>query len=132
MAKIEMDVAGVLARVRTAAMAGVIEGAEMVRAEALASMREPKTGRQYPGNPRRSSAAGEAPARQTGRLAGGVDVRGDVPNLRATVNASTDYAATLEFGTAKMAPRPFMRPALAKKKAAIEKAINGRVAEALK
>lgn len=129
---VNMNPQAVLDRVKAAAMAGVLDGAERVRETAIASMLTSKGGRHYPGNPRRSSAPGEAPARQTGRLAGGIDIRAEVADLKAVVNAGTAYAAALEFGTERIAPRPFMRPALASNKAAIEADIEARVAEALK
>jgi HK97 gp10 family phage protein len=129
----KFDIEGIMARARQGALIGVMNGAEMVRTEAIRTMTsEAKTGRKYPGLPNRSSAPGESPARQSGRLIAGIDIRPEPAALRAVVNASTAYAAALEFGTQKMAPRPFMRPALAAKKAEIEREISARVAEAIR
>lgn len=128
-----INVDAIMARVRAAAMTGVLNGAEMVREEAIRSMvAEEKTGRKYPSLPNRSSAPGEAPARQSGRLVAGIDIRTEPADLKAVVNAGTAYAAALEFGTEKIAPRPFMRPALAKMKDDIEREIRARIAGALK
>jgi len=64
-------------------------------------------------NPRRmhqASAPGEAPATDTGRLASSVDFKRDGP-MSATVGSQVVYAAMLEFGTSRIAPRPAWVPA---------------------
>jgi len=64
-------------------------------------------------NPRRThtaSAPGEAPATDTGRLASSVDFKRDGP-MSATVGSQVAYAAMLEFGTSRIAPRPAWVPA---------------------
>lgn len=63
-----------------------------------------------------ASAPGEAPASDTGRLVGSIHTDLDTASLTSTVKASTKYATPLEFGTSKMAARPFMFPALEKSK----------------
>ena len=62
----------------------------------------------------RASAPGEAPASARGRLAHGIVVESDGLSARVIVGPSTgaDYAAALEFGTARMAARPFLLPAI--------------------
>ena len=70
----------------------------------------------------RASAPGEAPASDTGRLVNSVNT--EVTGLEATVSAGSGavkYAAMLEFGTVKIAARPFLFPALEKSKAFIRK-----------
>ena len=57
-----------------------------------------------------ASAPGEAPASDTGRLIGSGKATSD--GLSATVNFAAKYAEWLEFGTVKMAERPFLRPAV--------------------
>ena len=54
---------------------------------------------------------GEAPANDLGKLAG--SIRGDrgPESLTAILVAGAPYAVDLEYGTSKMAPRPFLRPA---------------------
>lgn len=95
-----------------------------VRAEALRSeiydvleRNQWGSGIHYPGNPRRSSAPGEPPARQTGRLQESIAVlsRAQPDRLEATVGPrpqaftrSAPYPVFLEFGTVRMAPRPFV------------------------
>lgn len=70
------------------------------------------TGRIFPSEPRvphQASAPGEAPATDTGKLAGSI-VAG-AKGLTATVEARSVYAIHLEYGTRRMAARPFLVPA---------------------
>lgn len=72
-------------------------------------------------NPKRSikiSAAGQAPASDTGFLANNITSEVVVAGKGVTgiVRASAPYAAHLEFGTSKMPARPFLQPALEKNK----------------
>lgn len=125
----------ILARVRLAAMRGVVRGTESVRNEAISLvLNPPKTGRIYRrrGIEHQASAPGESPASDTGRLVGSIRTAYDHENLSGTVNASTNYAAYLEYGTKKMEPRPFMRPALANRREAIEADIARAVDRALR
>lgn len=94
-----------------------------------------KTGRLYQrGNVlHRASAPGEAPASDTGRLVN--SIIGDVDRtelrrgvLQGSVTARTLYAKMLEFGTIKIAARPFMHPAFEKSK----RWITERMSEAVK
>ena len=61
-----------------------------------------------------ASAPGEAPANDTGRLARSIitsiEPGGQVAKITAG-SSQVAYAVMLEFGTAKMLPRPFMHPA---------------------
>ena len=72
------------------------------------------------------SLPGQPPNADTRLLDGSIETtivaRGDNPVVHVTANAP--YAAFLEFGTSKMAERPFMRPAA--------KAKEKRVAELVK
>ena len=88
-----------------------------VRNTAINSIaREPKTGRTYVrGNiTHTASAAGEAPATDTGRLVNSIyhDTKKEGTRQIGFVAASVDYAIHLEFGTTNMAARPFLQPAL--------------------
>jgi HK97 gp10 family phage protein len=133
MSKTTFNTAEIEARIRAGAMAGVTSGAQLVHDEAVRTMmHDPKSGRHYPGNPNRSSAPGESPAKQKGRLIADIENRQDVPRLAVVVNAGAHYSAALEFGTEKMAPRPFMRPSLIKMRQQIEDAVREKIAEALR
>jgi len=84
-----------------------------------------KTGRVYIRNGRshRASAPGEAPATDTGAL---------VNSIRALkrnrflyrVNVGQLYGVYLEFGTSRMAPRPFLTPAVEKERKDFMKALR--------
>jgi HK97 gp10 family phage protein len=82
----------------------------------------------------RASAPGEAPASDTGRLVNSIN--GTVVSGRtgeAEVKAGSGivrYARMLEFGTVKMAARPFLFPALEKNKAWIRERLNRAVRKA--
>ena len=87
----------------------------LVRNHAVLSVQKgPKTGRSYVRGTvtHRASAPGEAPATDTGILAGSIGWNVDASTLTAEVFAGAAYAVHLELGTARMEPRPFMVPAL--------------------
>ena len=76
--------------------------------------RGPKTGIIYQrrGVSHQSSAAGEAPATDTGRLANSITFE-QVGPVSVTVGSDLVYAAYLEYGTTRMPkPRPVWRPAV--------------------
>lgn len=87
----------------------------------------PKTGIVYKRyNPPRviqSSAPGQSPADDLGNLYASISFSGVTGNiatgLRATVGSALAYAAMLEFGTRKMAARPYMLPAYNEARAAL-------------
>lgn len=82
----------------------LLEAGEEVRAEARALLDEPGGGR--------PSAPGEPPRRDTGRLRDSVFVRPAARGPGAEVGCGLDYGAHLEFGTRRMAARPWLAPAL--------------------
>lgn len=133
---VEWNSADIIARARAGAAKGVVAGTELVRGEAISLILDtPKTGRIYRrrGVEHRASAPGEPPASDTGRLVNSIksDFGKLESQLTGTVVAGTSYAAYLEFGTSRMEPRPFMRPALANKKSEVEGVITAAVREAL-
>ena len=85
-------------------------------------LRGPKTGgtviKYGPSRTHEQSAAGEAPASDTGYLANSISheviikTSGQSKEFIGIVSASAEYAASLEFGTVNMEARPFLRPAL--------------------
>lgn len=72
-----------------------------------------RTGKHYSGNPSRSSAPGEPPKKQSGYLTANnhlfVEKSGE---YTYNVILTADYAGTLEFGSKKMKPRPFVKPTI--------------------
>lgn len=70
------------------------------------------SGRVYHGKIIRvTSAPGDPPDVQTGKLLNSIYVRTPKRGQRV-IGTDVDYAPHLEFGTSKMAARPFMRPML--------------------
>lgn len=84
-----------------------------IETDIKAEMAEPKHGAIYPRmqtGEHQASAPGEAPAVDYGVLINSIQtqmVRDDL----GLVFTNTEYAAPLEYGTVRMAPRPFMTPA---------------------
>jgi HK97 gp10 family phage protein len=79
----------------------------------------------------RASAPGEAPASDAGRLVNSVNAEAVSNELAAEVHAGggvVNYARALEFGTAKMAARPFFQPAAEKNR----RRIADRLAKAVR
>ena len=115
--------------------AAVMGTAQNIRTKAIKSIqRPPKTGATYQKTkPKRrhvASAPGQAPATDTGRLAG--DIKADISGKRAEVYTDLEYAAPLEFGTRNMAARPFMLPAMESEREAWNRRIRRVIDEAVK
>jgi HK97 gp10 family phage protein len=85
---------------------GLEAGAGLVRAEASRSI----TAGSASGKRHVPSAPGEPPNNDTGHLKANLDVE-MVDPFTARVTSRAGYSAALEFGTSKMAARPFLRPA---------------------
>lgn len=107
--------------------------AQKVEAEAKKSIVSgEKTGRTYKrgGVLHKASAPGEAPASDTGRLVNSITSGVAPSGSESFVVAGrgvVKYARMLEFGTFKMAARPFLFPALEKSKAWITERLNKAV-----
>ncbi|HPE48701.1 MAG TPA: hypothetical protein PLR76_09895 [Hyphomonas sp.] len=72
---------------------------------------QPGSGRLYrkgKGTVHRASAPGEPPAPNTGRLRQAAATGAEVIGTTGIVSVNTEYAAALEYGTERMAPRPFL------------------------
>ena len=107
------DIPKIIVSLSKATAAARLRTAHLIRNNAIEKiMREAKSGRRY-GN-HVASAPGQAPASDSGRLVQGITVRDDPGRNVTLVVASADYSSTLEFGNSKIAPRPFLRPSLAK------------------
>lgn len=72
-----------------------------------------------------ASSPGEPPAVDTGRLRNSIDHAIGADHV--DVGSSVAYAPYLEYGTSRMAARPFMRPAIAEARPLIEALIRERV-----
>ncbi|EZP72353.1 HK97 gp10 family phage protein [Sphingomonas paucimobilis] len=79
---------------------------DMLRVEAAISISEGAVS----GKNHKPSAPGEAPNYDTGQLANSIETR-EVAEFEVEVVATAPHAIPLEFGTSRMAERPFMRPA---------------------
>lgn len=79
----------------------------------MAIMNPPKSGRIYKrGNVvHQASAPGEAPATDTGNLVNSAYTK-QLGRAYYETGFTAEYAAHLEFGTAKIEPRPYLRPAV--------------------
>jgi len=114
-------------------LAGALRiSAERVRGAAIASILEGnKGGVTYQRGQKlhRASAAGEAPANDTGRLAGSIFVGGNNKDEKLVIagRGVVNYASLLEFGTSRMGARPFMFPAMEKNR----KWVSDRLAKAV-
>ncbi len=86
------------------------------------SMQGSKSGQIYGGH--QASAPGEAPAIDTGQLFGAMEQSFEDGGMTGVLAFLTEYAIHLEFGTTKMEPRPFARPALEKMIPRIKSAFN--------
>lgn len=69
------------------------------------------------------SPEGGPPAIDTGLLSNSIDHR-RISDLKGIVFTNTEYAPHLEYGTVKMAPRPFMAPAADRQRPEWERAIR--------
>lgn len=125
----------IMAKIRAAAMRGVVRGTESVVEEATSLILDgSKTGRVYRrrGVEHQASAPGQAPASDTGRLLQSGHTEYDQQDLSGTAQWSTEHADYLEHGTQSMEPRPFALPALANRKDDIAADITAEIMEALK
>ena len=73
------------------------------------------------------SLPGEPPAKDLGMLVNSVEVDVDPVQFNLTLSASAHYARHLEYGTRRMLPRPFLRPALTRWRARIIEAIHSAI-----
>lgn len=77
------------------------------------------------------SKPGEPPKRDTGHLDTNIEAY-RTGKLTAEVRSQAEYAAHLEFGTSKMAARPYMRPAVKRAEPKIKKFARATVERIVK
>lgn len=77
------------------------------------------------------SRPGEPPNEDTGDLRRGIIVTQPAP-LIVQISSNAPYSAYLEFGTSKMAARPFMGPASRKNRNTVRALVAGAVDRAIK
>lgn len=126
------------------------KGALMIRRTATTSIREPGTGALYTHRfytdasgvvrpltgvgrpPHRASAPGHPPASDTGTLLGSVEAVPFDGGLAYEIGSRLAYGQFLEFGTSKMAARPWLTPAWDKHKNEIVNVVGREMNSALK
>ena len=91
--------------------AALFAGGQLIELEAARSITTGATS----GKGHVPSLPGEPPNADTHHLDRNIETA-KVAKLRVEVSSNAPYSAPLEFGTSKMAERPFMRPATAKKR----------------
>ena len=101
----------------------VAEG-KRIAEDAIHSIRENSSS-----SPHIPSLPGQAPNEEFGSLANNIEVLETGP-LHVTISSNIEYAAHLEFGTSKMAPRPYMAPALQRNKKTVVNRIVSAVNQA--
>jgi HK97 gp10 family phage protein len=74
-----------------------------------------------------ASLPGEPPNNDTSVLANNIEAV-QVSNEKSVVSSDAPYAAALEFGTSKMAARPYMKPALERTKPILREYVARAVA----
>ncbi|WP_437870859.1 HK97-gp10 family putative phage morphogenesis protein [Methylorubrum extorquens] len=107
-ARLAANLRGVTAAVEGEVFKAIYAAADIIAAEAALSI----TRGSVSGKNHVPSAPGQPPNADTRQLDTNIIVRPDRPRLAAQIITQAPYSAHLEYGTARMAARPFMRPAL--------------------
>lgn len=106
-----------------------------IHAEAIRSIQDNKDGKpQIRYSPKRIvnvSKPGDPPNTDTGHLVKGIGFRFEKGGLIGKVGTNVRYGAWLEFGTMKMAARPWLRPAVEKVTEKISKIFKESVGKAI-
>ncbi len=91
--------------------AGLFAAGQLIQVEAQTSI----TAGAVSGKGHVPSSPGQPPNQDTGVLANNIETTLEAP-LVVHVSSNAPYASALEFGTSRMGERPYMRPAVAKKR----------------
>jgi len=99
----------------------IAKGANDVRNTAVKNINaHGSSGRTYGSHT--ASAPNNYPNTDTGYLANNIHVVIEPDGLGADIESRANYSEHLEFGTSKMAPRPFMQPSLEENRRKIKQA----------
>ncbi|MGV3481501.1 MAG: HK97-gp10 family putative phage morphogenesis protein [Sphingobium sp.] len=90
---------------------GLFAAGKLIQADARDSITEGSVS----GDQHVPSRPGEPPNADTHRLSDNIELVQPQP-LRVEVSSNAPYSADLEFGTSKMAARPFMKPAATRRR----------------
>lgn len=105
--------------------------ADPIEQDIKSELSRPKSGdtvtRYRPQRTVKVSLPGEPPAKDMGLLVNSVEVDVDPVQFNLTLSALAYYARHLEFGTRRMLPRPFLRPALTRWRARVVEAIRDAI-----
>ena len=113
--------------VRKRVGAAIFQGAQEIQTEARLLI----TAGSVSGKGHIPSSPGEPPNQDTGHLAQNIEaVR--TGELSAEVQSNAEYGLALELGTSKMAERPYMRPATARKRHRPAELVDKVITDALK
>jgi hypothetical protein len=107
--------------------AALFAGGEEIRGEAAHMITEGAVS----GRGHIASLPGEPPNEDTGTLRTHIETTQVAP-LQVEVSSNAPYAAVLEFGGSKVAERPYMRPATARKRKEVVALVRRAVTEATK
>ena len=129
--KVTNNISKVKKDLENALHAAMLKSAIDVRNAVVVKLSGARTGKMYrvPATARmyRASAAGEPPAQRLGHLRVSYKylVTGKGVNSEGVVGSDLDYSHYLEYGTAKMKPRPHLKPAFLECKDKIQKHFEG-------
>lgn len=129
--KLESHIQEVAEKMQDVARERMEEAVNEVRDTTLETLSGPRHGRTYlvPGTHRTytASSPGEPPAQRLGELRQSIKkaIEGTGSHLVGMVGTDKDYGPMLEFGTSKMAARPWLRVSFEKAEARV-KEIFGR------
>lgn len=129
---LELTMKGAVQLVANDAKQAVARGPKTGRTYTTRFKTNRNTGRIFPTEarvPHTASAPGEAPATDTGKLVGSIVA--DAKGLKAFVEARSEYAIHLEYGTRNMAARPFLFPAVERNRDRIAQLLRAAVNSAM-
>lgn len=129
--KVTNNMSKVTRDLENAIHAAMLKSAIDVRNAVLVKLSGSRTGKLYKvpavGRYYRASAAGEPPAVRLGHLRASYKylVKGKGVNSEGVVGSDLPYSHYLEYGTAKIKPRPHLKPAFRESKSKINKHFEG-------